>query len=289
MLLSNEILRFLEKQKINMKLSHNSSFTGERVSKQQGAGMDFKDYRPYQIGDDYRYIDWNLYSRLEQLFLKEFIEEKGSTVYFLLDRSNSMSIGNPVKLDKAVQIAAALGYIALTQLDRVGGGFFSDRLEKASNLFKGKNQLNRYFNLLEDVEPSGQTNVSNSLKQFVSRFRKPGLAVIISDLLDSDFLEGLKILKIQHWKVLVIHLLAEEDINPRVGDNNILIDSETQKRKELYIDEEILRNFQGNIEQYFKKIKRFVKHYGINYIQVRNTDHLQDIIYNVLQTRREIN
>lgn len=289
MILDSEFLKFLEKMKIAFKLNYNSGIIGERVSNQRGSGMDFKDYRHYEIGDDYRYIDWNLYSRLEQLYLKEFIEEKGSSIYLMIDNSESMSIGKPSKIDKAVQIAAALGYIGLTQMDRVGVAYFSDQLNSVSRLIKGKNQVNNLFHVLESVKTTGETDISRSIASFVHRFKKPGVAIIISDLItDQDFFQGIKILKMQGWKVLVIQLLADEDLNPAVGENLNLIDAETNERKEIYIDEELLANYQNNVEDYNSSIKSFVKEFGISYYRTYTKQDLKDIIYQLLGIRREI-
>src|SRR5688572_12342786 len=86
---------------------------GERRSRTLGRGVEFADYRSYQSGDDYRYIDWNIYSRLDRLFIKLFSEEEDINVHLFVDTSRSMAWGDPSKLDYAARIAAALGYIGL--------------------------------------------------------------------------------------------------------------------------------------------------------------------------------
>lgn len=289
MILDSDFLKFLETMKIVLKLNYNSDYTGERVSKQRGSGMDFKDYRHYEIGDDYRYIDWNLYSRLEQLYLKEFIEEKGSTIFLMIDNSESMSIGSPGKLKKAVQIAAALGYIGLIQLDRVGVAFFSDKLNSVSRLIKGKNQVHNLFSILEGVETIGKTNICNSISSFVHSHKKPGLLVLISDFITTeDFFQGIKMLKIQGWKVLLIHILAEEDINPHLTENLNLLDVETNEKKEIYIDEELLANYQKNVEEYYNYIDNSVKEFALTYLRTDTGRELKEIICQLLGIRREI-
>src|SRR6056297_1071167 len=90
MLFDDQFLSILDKLEILLKTSSNSNLSGEKLSQKKGVGLDFKDYRQYQSGDDYRYIDWNLYSRLEQLFLKEFVAERGINVHFHIDKSKSM-------------------------------------------------------------------------------------------------------------------------------------------------------------------------------------------------------
>jgi uncharacterized protein (DUF58 family) len=289
-ILDSEFLQFLEKMKIIFKIKYNSSFIGERVSGQRGSGLDFKDFRPYQIGDDYRYIDWNLYSRLEQLFLKEFIEEKGTTIYLMIDQSKSMAIGRPGKISKAVEIAAAIGYIALNQMDRVIAAFFSDRLNFVSRKIKGKNQIHDLFNILEQAETQGETDISSAIFHLVHRYKKPGVVVLISDLItDRDLYQGLKVLKMQGWKVLVVHLLAGEDLSPQLGESLSLVDAENNQKKDIYIDEELLVGYRKNITAYNSSVEDFFRGYAISYLQVTNQQELKFIIYQLFGMGKEIN
>src|SRR5262245_52640501 len=96
----------------------------QRRTMQLGGGIEFADHRDYHPGDDFRYLDWNLYARHEELLLKRFQEEEDLHVYFLLDCSRSMGFGDPVKFDLARQVLAALAYIALADLDRISVSAF---------------------------------------------------------------------------------------------------------------------------------------------------------------------
>ena len=101
---------------------------GERKSIKRGHSLEFADYRNYSLGDDLRYLDWNVYGRLDKLFIKLFAEEEDLHVHILIDSSKSMEFGNPTKLDYAKKVSAALGYIGLANYDAVGVGSFSGRL-----------------------------------------------------------------------------------------------------------------------------------------------------------------
>src|SRR5439155_12538858 len=101
---------------------------GERRSRRKGQSVEFADYRNYVVGDDLRFLDWNLYGRLDRLFIRLFLEEEDLHFYLLIDNSLSMSFGAPTKLHYARQIAAALGFIGLVNLDRVVVEAFNDRL-----------------------------------------------------------------------------------------------------------------------------------------------------------------
>ena len=111
---------------------------GERRSKRKGQSVEFADYRNYVIGDDLRFLDWNLYGRLDKLFLRLFMEEEDLHFYVLLDNSLSMNFGTPTKLYYAKQIAAALGFIGLVNLDRVVIEAFNERLTQSLPAVRGR-------------------------------------------------------------------------------------------------------------------------------------------------------
>src|SRR5271168_1207574 len=121
---------------------------GERRSKRKGQSVEFADYRNYVIGDDLRFLDWNLYARLDRLFLRLFMEEEDLHFYILLDNSKSMDFGAPTKLHYAKQVAAALGFIGLVNLDRVVVQAFSDRLVQTSPVLRGRRSLWRLLDFL---------------------------------------------------------------------------------------------------------------------------------------------
>src|SRR5258708_17766459 len=118
-LLSPELLRRLEQFQLLARRRAKSSAKGERRSRARGQSVEFADHRNYTIGDDFRYLDWNLFGRLEKLFLKLYEEERELPVTIFLDASQSMAFGEPRKFDFARQIAAAVGYVALCGFDRV--------------------------------------------------------------------------------------------------------------------------------------------------------------------------
>src|SRR5947199_9204707 len=118
-LLTPDLLRRLEQLQLLAQRRAKSSARGERRSRGRGQTVEFADYRTYAAGDDFRYLDWNLYGRLERLFLKLYEEERELPVRIFLDASESMTFGTPVKFDFARQVAAAIGYVALCGFDRV--------------------------------------------------------------------------------------------------------------------------------------------------------------------------
>src|SRR6266480_6739802 len=132
-LLTPDLLRRLEQLQLLAQRRAKSSARGERRSKARGQSVEFADHRNYTAGDDFRYLDWNLYGRLDRLFLKLYEEERELPVTIFLDASESMTFGSPRKFDFARQIAAAVGYVALCGFDRVSVLIFPDSPEEPAN------------------------------------------------------------------------------------------------------------------------------------------------------------
>src|SRR5918992_1735197 len=138
-----EFLRKLERLHLIAKRLSWAGARGEHAASRKGFSLEFSDYRRYHQGDDLRYIDWNIYRRLERLLLKVFTAEEEMNIYLLLDTSRSMAEGT--KIDYAKKVAAALGYIGLKNLDRVGGASFSPRLHAPLTLGRGRKQILNLF------------------------------------------------------------------------------------------------------------------------------------------------
>src|SRR5437773_5102257 len=128
---------------------------GERRSKRKGQSVEFADYRNYVKGDDLRFLDWNLYARLDKLFIRLFMEEEDLHFYVLIDNSLSMDFGKPTKLHYAKQVAAALAFVGLVNMDRVVIEAFSERLTQSLPAVRGRKSLWRVPNFLHKIEPAG--------------------------------------------------------------------------------------------------------------------------------------
>src|SRR5437763_10846590 len=152
---------------------------GERRSKKKGQSVEFADYRNYVVGDDLRFLDWNLYARLDRLFLRLFMEEEDLHFYVLLDNSLSMGFGTPSKLHYAKQIAAALGFIGLVNLDRVVIEAFNDRLTQGLPAVRGRRSFFRVLDFLEKLEPAGPSDLKAALKAFTIKSSGKGVVVLI--------------------------------------------------------------------------------------------------------------
>jgi uncharacterized protein (DUF58 family) len=241
---------------------------GERRSLVRGRGIEFDDYRAYEPGDDYRYIDWNIASRLDRFFVKLFSEEEDLDVHLLVDTSRSMAAGAPSKLGLAKRLAAAIGYIGLVNLDRVEVGVFSSAPGPRLSRLRGRGRAFDLLRFLDGVRPEGATDLGASLRRALDETARRGLLVVISDLLDPrGYEDGLLRARHRGMQTFVIHVLAEEELNPRLTGELRLVDAETGQAVELTIDADALRAYAAARDAYLESLQRFCFRHGIDYLR----------------------
>ena len=252
---------------------------GERRSFRKGAGVEFQDHRPYVTGDDLRYVDWNIYSRLDRLLLKLYVEEEDLCIHLLVDGSASMGFGQPPKLDYALQVAAALGYIGLANLERVALGYFSGELTHMLRPRRGRGQIFPLLNFLSGVEAQGPTNLNGCLAGYALRSRVPGIAVVLSDLLDSGgYADGLKALLRRRFEVFLLHVVSEDELQPLLRGDLTLLDAEGGASREVSLDGAALQRYQEDLYDHFAGVERFCASHRIDYLRTSTAVPFQDLI-----------
>src|SRR6516162_4475066 len=190
-LFGSDFLKKLEYLSLVSKRVFRGTLSAQRRTMQLGGGIEFADHREYTPGDDFRYLDWNLFARHDELLLKRFQEEEDLHVYIFLNSSRSMGFGQPPKFDLARQVAAALAYIALADLDRVAVMAVAGDVLAEFPLTRGKGRILALLKFLEGLKSQGTvTNLSRVAKNFVTRAQRRGLALVISDLYDPDGFQG---------------------------------------------------------------------------------------------------
>ena len=257
---------------------------GEHSTQRRGTSLEFFDYRSYELGDDFRLIDWNIYNRLGRLFIKLFRAEEDLVIHLLIDSSESMRYGNPAKIDYARRVGAALGFIGITNLDRVGVTAFSGQLGRTLAPHRGKNHLFSLFDYFSSLETGGQTSLNSSLVSYSLKAKRPGLAVIISDLLDSaGFETGIKALLYQKFDVVLIQILDPDEINPPVDGDLKLTDMETGREEKVSVDKNIQKLYHDKVESYFKEMQKFSVKNKIEYLWTDTNLPFEDLILKYLR------
>ncbi len=289
--LQPDFLRKLERLRLVAKRLSWSGFHGEHPSSRKGFSLEFSDYRKYQRGDDLRYVDWNVYRRLERLFLKVFTAEEEMNVYLLLDTSSSMAEGNPPKIEYAKSVAAALGYIGLKNLDRVGGMAFSLGLSPVGPLAlgRGKKQVLALFHFLESLGCGGETDIQTSVKNFSRFFPRPGLAVLLSDLWDSrGWRGGLEELLKKGHQLLVVQILDEAEMRPMAWGDLSLIDVESGRERKISLDADLVQSFDRELKNYLAEIESFCSGRQVDYLRAMTATPFEDFVLDALQQVRSV-
>ena len=268
-LLSAEFLAQLERLALLSRRAFRGRVRGERRSPRKGTSVEFSDYRQYGVGDDVRYVDWNIYSRLDRLYVKLFVDEEDLCLTLLVDASASMGFGEPSKLHFGVRLAAALGFVGLVNLERVGVGVLRGQVAEGWSPARGRGQLLPLMDFLGRLQPGGITSINDGIGAYVLRAREPGVAVVISDLMDpAGYERGLKALLERRFDVHVIHLLAAEEMNPNFGGDLRLTDAETGEVRDLTLDAEALRGYRQRLREFFERAENFCLANEIGYHRV---------------------
>jgi len=259
---------------------------GERLTRKRGQSVEFADYRPYTVGDDLRFLDWNLYARLDRLFLKLFLEEEDLHVYLLVDTSASMGYGQPSKLAYARKVAAALAYIALANYDRVVLGAFGERQLETLGPLRGKHQVLRALQFLAGLGADGGTVLAPVFKQFAVSHKRRGVVVIISDFLDkAGYEDALRYFMAANQDVFVLHVLAREEVDPALTGDLKLIDLEDADTAEVTVSVPLMKAYRRILEGFIGGLKDYVGRRGMNYLLAPTSVGFDVLILDYLRRR----
>lgn len=279
-----EFLRKLERLHLIAKRLSWMGAKGEHPSSRKGFSLEFSDYRTYQRGDDLRYVDWNIYRRLDRLLLKVFTAEEEMNVYLLVDTSSSMAEGKPAKIDCAKKIAAALGYIGLKNLDRVGGASFSSALHAPLTLGRGRKQILSLFNFLLKLSCNGATDLRSTIHAFTHLFPHPGLVVVVSDFFDpAGWRVALEELARKKYQLLVVHVVDDQEVNPKSRGDVALSDVESRRERRLLLDSDLVRRYQEELGDYFKEIEAVCASRRIDYLRTTTQVPFDDFVRQALR------
>ncbi len=236
---------------------------GERRSTRRGTSIEFADYRNYTPGDDLRRLDWNIYARLNRPFIKLLEEEEDLAVHVLVDASKSMDWGegDQHKFRYAIRLAGALGAIALGTGDRLNAAVLhSGRQSAGFGPTRGQAGLMRYLAFLEGLEPSGTTDLNAALRSYALGARRPGLAILISDLFTpGGFREGLAQLQSRGYEVILVHLLSPDEADPPLAGDLRLVDVETDQAQEVSLDGGLRQLYRRRLQAWQEDIQAFCR------------------------------
>ncbi|MBA4453488.1 MAG: DUF58 domain-containing protein [Nitrosopumilaceae archaeon] len=283
-----ELLKQVKNLDIKTKNLVEGMESGAYRSRFRGGGIEFSEVREYAAGDDARRVDWNVSARYNDLFVKEFVEEKELNVYVVMDMSASNDFGFvKSKKELGFEITASLMFSALKNNDRVGLGLFTDSLEKFVPAKKGKKHMMEILKkLLEYTPNSTQTDIFRSLSELQKNLKRRSVVFVVSDFMSDSFVKPLRYLKLKHQVILVnISDIRETEI-PQIGHvyledaesgEQILVNTSDKKFQEEYSN--LIKKTREETEYEMKKL-------GVDFLNLSNEEPFDVTFNRYIHSRR---
>ena len=249
---------------------------GERRSPRYGSSLEFVDVRPYAPGDDCRYVDWNVYRRLDRLVVKRFREDRDLCLHLLVDTSASMGIGEPSKLDHGLRAGAALAYVAFANHERVALGLLDEGVRRVLAPRRGRGQIAALLELLGAIHATGRTRLGDALTGYARSASSPGVAVIVSDLLVpvAACEAGLRALLARGFEVRLLHVLAAAETTPTLDGDVRLLDLEEpldRTAKEVTAERAARARYAENLARFIDEREAVCRRLRVPYLRLEGT------------------
>ena len=282
-MIDTSFLQELERFTLIVRKRVTSKYEGERKSLYSGSGTIFRDHRQYAVGDNIKAVDWNVYARTDDLYIKVYEEERNLDVHILLDASASM--GYEEKFDYAGKLALGMAYIALKNNERV---HFAS-LTEGINVLRGKRGRQQIMTMLtqfNSIKPKGKLPLAATLKQYMRYLHSKSLIIIVSDFLYpiEEIAEALAVIPRGH-KVKLIQVLDEEERYMLLNGDFTLIDSETEEKLRTYVSPRSQQEYVNTLEKHVAEIKHLVHKNRWSFHQASSDKPVFDSFYEI--TRNE--
>lgn len=288
-LLDNRLIAKLDQVDILSRKIFAGKLQGERRSKKRGVSVEFADYRHYAHGDDLRFVDWNIYARLDKLFLKMFIEEEDLSLLIAIDTSASMNWGNPGKLVFCQRLAMALGYIGLANHNRVTLYAFDGTGMRPLPNLRGRRRTNEMGKWILDLAPGGPGGFNDAMRSIALSRQGKGVMVILSDFMFKDGYEkGLRYLSGGGYDTFCLQTLAPEEVDPgkhgMAGDLR-LTDIEDDDVAEVTVSAALLKRYKENLNAYCGKLREFCVRRGMMHLTIDTATDMNTLLMDYLRKR----
>jgi len=282
-------LRQLERLLLLMKSPVRGGLKGGRRSIKRGQSVEFADYRDYTLGDDLRQLDWNVYARLERLFVKLFVEEEDVTVTLLIDASASMATGQPAKLLFAKRAAAALGYIGLASEDRVAVSALSGRIARRRAAMRGSGRVFRLLADLSAIEAAeGPTDLVVAARHAAAQLHGRGVVILFSDLLDPAADKIIRELAATGSELVILHVLSPDELDPQLEGDLRLVDVETGDGIDVTVDLATVDAYKERLTAWKAGFADLAARRRASYVDLSSDTNLADLMFAELRRRRVI-
>jgi len=280
-------LRQLERLLLLMRSPVRGGLKGGRRSVKRGQSVEFADYRDYAPGDDLRQLDWNVYARLEKLFVKLFLEEEDVTISLFVDASASMTYGTPSKILFAKRAAAALGYIGLASEDRVRVTALSGRIARRRASLRGSGRVFRLLADLSAIEAAdGPTDLLVAARHAAAQLHGRGVVILLSDLLDPAADRVIRELAATGSELIVLHVLSPDELDPPLEGDLHLVDAETGDGLDVTVDLATLDAYRARLSAWKAGFADVAARRRATYVDLPSDANLSDLMFAELRRRR---
>ncbi len=259
-------------------------FLGRSVQRTMAGGTEVTGYRDYTTGDDYRYVDWNLCARHDELRSREYRGTADASTYFLIDCSASMGLGSPTKFAYAQRLAEALVYLAIANLDRVQLLAVADGILAETRSARGRDALPLLWQFLREANASAaSTDLRAVAEQFVRRPQRRGLVVLLSDLLDPrGFESALDLLRLHRYEPHVVQVFTPEEANPKLPGKVEFYDVETQQTRQWTLGQQDLANYQQVFDEFLTSLASYCGRNWLNFTQTSTAAPVETVLQRMI-------
>jgi uncharacterized protein (DUF58 family) len=286
MLLDSSFMSKLDQLDVMSRKLLAGKLKGERRSKRRGQSVEFADYRNYTVGDDLRFIDWNIYARLDKLFLKLFLEEEDLSLYVLVDVSKSCDYGEPHKALYMKRVAAALGYIGLVNYNRVNVIAMADGIVAETGPTRGRRRVAQLLDFVNKLKPTGASHLADACKRFALAHRQKGVLVVLSDFFDKGGYEnGLRYVSSGKYDLFAVQILSPQEIDPDLQGDLKLKDMEDDDMAEVSITQPLIKQYKANLNAYCLGLKDYITRRGGTYLFTSTAVPFDTLVLNYLRER----
>jgi uncharacterized protein (DUF58 family) len=280
-------LRQLERLLLLLRAPVRGGLKGGRRSVKRGQSVEFADYRDYSLGDDLRQLDWNVYARLEKLFVKLFVEEEDVTITILVDASASMATGRPEKLLFAKRAAAAIGYIGLASEDRVAVSALGGRASRRQTPLRGSGRVFRLLSNLSAIRPAdGPTDLVAAARHAAAQLHGRGVVLLLSDLLDPAAERVIRELAATRSELIILHILSPAELDPDLEGDLRLVDAETGEGVDVTADLPTIDAYRNRLAAWKEGLATLAARRQASYLDLSSETPLNELIFAELRRRR---
>jgi uncharacterized protein (DUF58 family) len=266
--------------------SWGNRFLGRRLDKRWAGGSEFIGHSDYTSGDDFRYVDWHICARHDELLTRQYRGSEDRMVYLLVDCSPGMGLGSPRKFDVARQLAAALGYMALANLDRVGVFGVASRLVAQLPSIRGRHHGGRLFRFLDELKAeAAPVNLRAAVEQFVQNRPQRGTTVVISDLFDpAGFEPAIDLLAKRGFPPYLVQVVDDREVEPKLSGSVVLVDVGSGRSRRTYLEAIDLANYRRVFQEFSAGCRRYCAQRSVGIIQTTTGTPLQEAILRMIRT-----